>query len=118
MLDVSDTISYFKKLQKVIYYEADFVFWGFALVKKNKIDDVLCCILATLPDSYKRLMKQREGKKLKSIVAYEMLFNAIKGKFILNSNMYLVRNEDANKYISTILATLEKDIAYIEKNLS
>lgn len=118
MTDLSEVSGYFRKLQKVLNFDADFAFWGYALVKKSKIDDVLCCILATLPDSYKRIMKQREGKALKSVIAYEMLFNAIKGKFVFNSNVYLVRTEDAKKYISTILVTLEKDVVYIERNLS
>ena len=118
MANLSETLGFFRKLLKVLNFEADVTFFGCALVKKSKIDDVLCCILATLPDSYKRIMKQREGKDLKSVVAYDMLYNAIKGKFIFNSNVYLVRVEDAKKYISTILVMLEKDMAYIEESLS
>lgn len=116
MTDLSETLSFFKKLQKITKFDADFSFGAYCLIKKSKIDDVLCCILATLPESYKRIMKQREGRNLKSVVAYDMLFNAVKGKFIFNSNVYLVKLKDVDKYIATILITLEKDVLYVEKN--
>ncbi len=115
MSDLIEVLNYFKKLNKVIAFEADFSFGNTKLVKKNKIDDVLCCILATLPSSYKNFMNQPEGKKLNSILSYDLLFNAIKNKFILNPNVYLVKSDLAAKYINTIVATLEQDIAYIEK---
>ena len=116
MADITETLGYFKKLQRVVSYESDFAFAGYSLIKKSKIDDVLCCILATFPESYKAIMKQREGNALKSVVAYNMLFNAVKGKFVFNPNVYLVKHKDAVKYIATILVCLEKDIIYVEKN--
>lgn len=117
MTDIAEVLSYFKKLKRVIAQEADFSLGNIKLVKKNKIDDVLCCILAELPDSYKRLMKQKkEEKKFKSLLTYGLLFDAIKGKFILNPNVYLVHSDSVSKYIDIISASLEKDIAYIEKN--
>ena len=116
MADVTEIISYFNKLNKTINYEADFTFFDVKFVKKNKIDDILCCILKLLPDSYKRIMKQKEGRRLNSVLAYDMLFGAVKNKFILSSDVYLVRYKEAAKYIKIITSTLERDVEYIEKN--
>ena len=54
MEDVVAVKDYFKKLQRAVNEEAEFTFFSFKFVKKNRIDDLLCCILALLPDSYNR----------------------------------------------------------------
>ena len=109
---------YFRKLQRILQSDADFTFIGYKLVRKDKIDDVLCCILATFPESYKRVFKDKRFKKLSSIIAYDLLFKAVKQKFILNSNVYLVHYENTKKYIDTIISNIERDIDYVEKNFS
>ena len=107
--------NYFTKLKKVLMYNSDFTFFNYSLIKKSKIDDILCCILATFPDSYKNMMKQKEGKNYTSILAYSLLFNAIKNKFVLNPEVYLVSFDNVTKYLDTILRDIEKDIIRIEK---
>ena len=114
-MDLVAVKDYFKKLQRVIAMEAEFKFLDMALVKKNKIDDLLCCILASLPDIFKKNLKGEESKELKSIIAYNNLFAAIKGKFILNSSVYRVETVKANSIISVILSQIERDIASLEK---
>ena len=115
MADVEIIKNYFKKLQRVIAMEADFKFLDLALIKKNKIDDILCCILATLPDVFKKNLKGEDSKKLKSIIAYNNLFDAIKGRFLLNSSVYRVEMIKSNNLIRVILAQIERDISYLEK---
>lgn len=115
MHDIETLKDYFKKLQKVLTYESEFTFFTSKLIKKNKIDDILCCIIPTLPEKYKKIMKMKEGKKLGSVLCYDLLFNCIKKKFILNPDMYLVDYEKAVNYINSILKTIEKDIQYAEK---
>ena len=117
MADVNSIQDYFKKLQRVLNFEADFSFLGYKLIKKSKIDDILCCILATLPDSYKKIMKTTQGKRLNSVSCYNLLFDTIKKKFILSSDVYLVDSNSANKYIGAILVSIERDIAFAEKNM-
>lgn len=116
MEDIEALKDYFKKLQRVINFEASFALFGKSLIQKNKIDDILCCILAKFPEAYKRIMRSSESKKYDSIICYNTLFNAIKNKFFLDSNKYLVDTSKTNKLISTILVTIEKDINNIEKN--
>ncbi len=108
--------NYFKKLQRVINTDVDFKFIDVYLIKKSKIDDILCCILAVLPDAYKKMMRSKEGQKLNSIICYNTLFKAIKRKFIFNSNVYMVDINKANRLISTIVSSIERDIKYAEKN--
>ena len=117
MADINELLNYFKKLQRVINFDATFSLFGRTFIRKNKIDDLLCCILATLPESYKKMMRSDQSKNLKSIVCYSNLFKTIKQKCIFSSNVYQVNVENANKLIVSILATLEQDINYVEKNL-
>lgn len=116
MEEIAALKDYFKKLQRVINFEASFSLFGRALIQKSKIDDVLCCILAKFPESYKRTMRSSESKKYNSIICYNTLFNAIKNKFFLDSGKYIVDAGKANKLISTLLVNIERDINLIEKN--
>ena len=116
MEDLTDLINYFKKLKRVVVRDIDFKFLNNSFIKKNKIDDVLCCILASLPNVYKRNMNSDLGKNLSSIIAYKHLFDSIKKKCPFNSDMYMIQSTDANMSINIILKTIEKDIIYLEKN--
>lgn len=118
MADFEELKNYFRKLQRVLNYDAVFNFAGRAFVKKNKIDDLWCCILATLPASYKSIMHSDESKHLQSIICYKNLFNAIKQKCFFSSNLYQVDLENANKLITSLLVTIERDIAYAENYMS
>ena len=108
--------NYFKKLQRIVLRDADFNFFSLSFFKKNKIDDILCCVIATLPDSYKKNMRTDLSKKLSSVIAYNALFNAIKIKCPLSSDKYMVDASKASRLIDTITKSIERDIRYIEKN--
>ena len=108
--------NYFKKLQKIITVDAEFNFFGNSFFKRNKIDDILCCIIATLPSEYKKNMRTDLGKKLSSVIAYNALFDAIKKKCPFSSDKYMVDSKKAYQLINTIINTIERDISYIEKN--
>ena len=94
----------------------DFKFLGMNFIKKNKIDDVWCCILASLPEIFKKNLKSTFSKKLNSIIAYNHLFNALKHKCPFSSEMYSVNVEGVNRSITTILTSIERDVNYLEKN--
>ena len=114
--DVEQLKEYFKKLRAVVLTGADFNFFGSIFIKKNKIDDVLCCILATLPDIYKKGLRTNAAKKMTSMLAYNLLFKAIKQKCPFNSEVYMVNKQNAIRYISTIISSIERDLIYLEKN--
>ena len=115
MSSVEELKNYFKKLKRIVNYEEEFVFFDLKLIKKSKIDDLLCCILATFPEKYKKFMNMPMGRDLKSVACYRQLFDSIKRKFILSSDVYLVEYKTADRMIETILATIDSDISYIEK---
>lgn len=108
--------NYFKKLQRTIIRDADLKIFKYSFLKKNKIDDILCCVIATLPDTYKKNMRSNTGQKLGSVIAYNALFNAIKKKCPFSANKYMVDVSKVNRLIDTIIGTIARDISYIEKN--
>lgn len=107
--------NYFTKLQRIILYESDFKLFDKGFIKKNKIDDILCCILPTFPATYKRMLTLKEGKDYHSIVSFNLLLKAIKKKFFLNSNIYVVNIGQANQLIAGILKSIDNDYREIEK---
>lgn len=116
MEDLTELKNYLKKLQRVINFDADINFFGKCYIKKNKIDDVWCCFLVSVPEIFKKNLKNKYSKKLNSIVAYNHLFDVLKKKCFFNSQMYSIKKDETVKAILAILSTIEKDIAYLEKN--
>lgn len=116
MTDIVQLREYFKRLRTVVLTGADFSLFGSVFIKKNKIDDVLCCILATLPDIYKKNLRTDSAKKMTSMIAYNLLFKSIKQKCPFNSEVYMVNKQNAIKYISTMISSIERDLIYLEKN--
>ena len=107
--------NYFAKLQRVVLYEVDFKLFGKGLIKKNKIDDVLCCILATFPPLYKRMLSVKEGKDYHSILSFNLLIKMLKKRFLLNPNVYMADIGQANRLIGAVLKSIEADYKEIEK---
>lgn len=105
--------SYFLKLKKLIMHGADLNLIKFKLIKKAKIDDILCCIFATLPDKYRQAMKDKK-QRLTSMIAYEYLKGHLSKKFFLSSGYYIVKSKETLKYIDAILMTIIKDIQWVE----
>lgn len=116
MADIITIKDYLKKLQKVINFDAEFKFGGIYLVKKSRIDDITCCIIASLPDSYKKLLKTKNDvKQYSSVLSYGMLTKVLAKKFFLDKNLCMVKVDEVNKLIGTILLTIERDINKIEQ---
>lgn len=115
MEEIKTLKGYFSKLQHTILNNSDFKFFNKALVKKNKIDDILCCILTTFPPLYKRMLTMKEGRDYHSVLSYNLLIKALKRKFALNPDVYLVDIGSANKMISAIIKNIEQDISRMEK---
>ncbi len=121
MLTVDESIielrKHLKKLSNVIENNASFTFFKVKVVDKNRIDDILCCIEATFPDEYKKLLKQKQTGKYKSISLYHSLRASIQRKFIFSSEAYLIRYKDAQSFIAGFSVILEQDIKFLYNNL-
>ena len=115
MSDIDNLKDYFKKLQKIINFETVFSFTKFKFVKKSRIDDIMCCIYATLPDSYKKILKTKVNiQRYNSMICYNMLIKLLNKKFILDSNICVINSIEVEKVINTIVKTIERDINSIE----
>lgn len=114
--DVAMLKDYFKKLRTVVLTGADFCLFNVAFIKKNKIDDILCCILAILPTTYKKYLHTQFAKPVPTMHLYDLLYEAIKQRCLFNSQVYMVDKKRAIKYISNLISGIERDLIYLEKN--
>ena len=119
MFDVVDIIAikdYLKKLQKVVNFDHSFSFAGIRLVKKSKIDDILCCVYAKLPESYKKMLKTKvDVQRYNSVLCYGLLTKLLAKKFFLDQNLCIIHITEVNKLISSVILGIERDINNIEK---
>lgn len=116
--DLTALKDYFKKLQRVITYDANFTLMRSKIIKKIKIDDILCCVYASIPDVYKKYIKTKEGKELFSAVQLDMINKLVKHKFFLNADYYSVDVDRVSKAISSFVNYIDRDVAYAEKNFA
>lgn len=116
MVDIVAIKDYLKKLQRIINFDAVFTFGSYKLVKKNRINDITCCLLATLPDSYKRVIKtKKDVQRYNSVLCYGALTKLLAKNFILDKNLCIVNITEANKMISSMINSIERDINAIEE---
>ena len=117
MYDITELKGYFKKIQEALY-NAEFSFLGYKFVKKNRIDDLLCCIIAVLPDIFKSALKKVKDvdKKLyPSLLAYSILIKKLCVKFILSQDLYIVSEDEIKELIYKIENHINVDIKKLER---
>ena len=115
MADVTALKDYLKKIQKIISYNADISFGSTRLIKKSKIDDILCCVFASMPDLYKKYLKADYDKRFSSINTFRMLDIELKHKFFLNQNMYSINLNKCNQLINAVFNSIDNDIKKMEE---
>lgn len=116
MADIQALMDYFRKLQRAVD-SPDFAFFNFRILKKNKIDDLLVCTLALLPDSFKKAMKKRlQVDMYPSVSCYTRLSKLLKKPFFLSSEHYIVRYGEVTTMIQGIKHNLERDIKRLEED--
>lgn len=111
--NISELQKYLRKLKNIIETEASFSFGDTKIVDKKKIDDVLCCVEANIPNMYKAYLKKGGPRKLSSNNCYLQLLVAIKNKFFLSTNVYKVDAVDSIGCINVLLKTWASDIRYV-----
>ena len=115
MVDIEALLGYFNKLQRIILNDADFNFGSTKILKKEKIDDILCCILLLLPEPYKKELKIDYAKNFSSVKCFKILYKNLKYKFFFNSNYYCVNSNEIIKMLSLIKNTIKNDIQKLEE---
>ena len=114
MVDIIALLDYFKKMQRAID-NADFKLLQFKLVKKARIDDLLVCTLAVLPDTFKKAMKKRlKLDAYPSVSCYNRLSKIIKKPFFLSNDYYLINYGEATAMLKSIRQHLERDLKRLE----
>ena len=106
---------YILKLKKIIQNEATFVFFTNKLVNKKKIDDILCCIEGALPSDYAEYIKKYGVNSLQSNIFLQKVHQAIKNKFMMSSDSYLVDYKKTEKMLFLFITNLREDLVLIAK---
>ena len=115
MADITELRNYIKKLQRIVN-SADLTLFGRSLVKKNKVDDVLVCIIATLPESFKKTMKKRIPLEMyPSIASFNRLSKVIRKPFFLSREFYFFDTTEAITLVQSIIKNIERDINRLEE---
>ena len=104
---------YIKRLSAAVTNEAVFNLGGTKLLNKARIDDLLCCIEATLPKEYKSYGENITAKKLRSKQAWQELNTALKKNFFLSGDLYIVKTREVLGSIQAFQKTIEPDIRFI-----
>ena len=112
MTDIDAIVKYFEKLQKIILHDSDLNFGNKKFIKKAKLDDILCCIIAKLPDEYKK----SKIEKYRSISLFKNLYNHLRQKFFLLPSHYMINVNEVNLALTQIKKTIIQDIESIERS--
>ncbi len=129
MYNIDDSImeckKYLKSLQKTINNNTKFTFFEIKVVSKSNIDDILCCLEASFPDEYKKLLKRKNinlhtdkhQHQYTSLSSYQKIKESIQRKWFLSSNEYSVKYKEIPTLLENFSVNLEKDIRFLYDNL-
>ena len=115
MDELQEIISYLKKLERTIEYNSDFVFMNTRFIKKDKIDNILCCILAKLPNEFKKKMRVADNK-YRSVSAFKLLQDNITQKSFFGPSMYKYDFAKSKQLLASLKSYLPKDIEDMNRN--
>lgn len=115
MDDLRAILDYINKIQRTIEYNADLSLGNSKFVKKDKVDNLLCCVLAKLPDKFKKKMRV-PGNKYRSVGAFKLLQDVITKKAWYMPSMYKVDISKAKQLIASINSYIAKDLEEIDQN--
>lgn len=107
---VTEILKYLKKLDSALQTDIVFNLGNTKLVKKSRIDDLLCCLEASLPKEFKNYKPKIGQKILQSLTIWHQLNDEIKNVFKLNKNLYSINVHDATKMIQILEKTIASDI--------
>ena len=115
MAQIDEIKEYLSKLQMVLK-RADFNLFGYSFVKRNRVDDLMCCIMAVLPKQFKAILTYKtEMHKFVSTLNFSMLKKEMMRPFFFSKDLYIYELNKVLIYIQNITRSIEKDIEKIEK---
>ena len=114
MVEVEAIIDYINKIKKLLDFGVDISFLNKRYVKKDKVDTLLCCVLAKLPNSYKRKIRTSTSK-FSSVNAFKLLQDNLTKKAWFSSSMYVIDYAKTKQLIDSVLQTIRRGIDDLEK---
>ena len=117
-LETAEMKKYLKKIKEIIE-NPTFKFMDNRYVKKVRIDDLICCMEANFPESFKKIVKERKFSAINSGKFYKNLLSTLKAKkSILFSDCYIVPYKAAVTYIESFTKNIDSDLKKLEENSS
>lgn len=117
MESISALQDYLKKIQRTID-NAGLTLFSYKFVKKNRMDDLLVCAIASMPESYRNIMNKKIQLDLyPSVACYNQLTRVIKKSCFLFSDYYMVDYTEAFNLLKSLKLSIERDIRKLEEQL-
>ena len=107
---------YLKRLKTVVERQASFYFFGSKIIDKIKIDDVLCCIEASLPDDYKSTARKYGLSKFKGYSTLVKLNTALHKKFLFFDSYCSIKQDEVFQLIDNLPRALDSDFKTMYNN--
>lgn len=114
MENLADIKDYVNKILKKIQQNADFKFLGNNLVKRRTVDDLVCCIIAKLPDEYNKKMQTASGRYV-SMGNFAKFQSTLRQKCWWSSSSYWIKISDAEAFGTAFLNSLPRDLKRLEE---
>lgn len=103
---VSKLSKYITKLNKTICNNADFSWFKKKYINKKRVDDILCCIEASLPEEYRGDKKRR----YRGMVVYKQITSFIRVQSRLNKDWYAIDYTQVSACFDLFLKSVKSDI--------
>ena len=107
--------NYFRKLILAFDSEVIFRFGNKRFVKKNRIDDILCCIEAKYPTEIKKLYRKIPNE-IKGYNAFVKLNKTIRKSSFLNNTLYVIKYNETLNSVQFVSEMINSDFKYLNNN--
>ncbi len=115
MEDKASFQDYIKKLQRAID-NADLTLFKYKFVKRSRIDDLLVCTLAVMPDAFKNAIKRRLQPDLYPAVScYNRFTKIAKKTFFLVPEYYMIDFQEATTMLASVRKNFEGELRRLEE---
>lgn len=116
--NIEETKKYLRKLEHSLKSERIFHFGQTSIYNKQTVDDMLCCLIAVLPEIFKDAVeyKIKNTKTYQSVEAFRRLTEKIRSSCPLSSKHYMVDQGNVAICIQTIIRAIDNDVRSLESN--